>query len=197
MSSKTAVQRNRSGDLGGQAAWHCHPIQRFWKCCLRNPVTCLPKWGGAQYYCSHSSRMIFWVTSAIKTGNSSSRKRKQLSDVKCSSSINGPVTWLPITPRQNLIEQRLWKCVIVNSKLFHQQLLNARIFIKIDVRTYDFWTFPAPVEPQNTSLGYGHRIAGQSIRKLRMLYIKSFIPVSSVSLSLVRLICDHKVFYSV
>jgi len=103
-----------SGDLGGQATRPWHPLQRYWKCWLRNAFTCLPKWGGAPS-ASHSFRLIWRGTSSNNTGSSSTTKRRKRSDVKCSSSTNGPMTWLLIALHQILTEEVLWKCASVDA----------------------------------------------------------------------------------
>jgi len=84
------------------------PAERFWKCRLRNAVTCLPKWRGAPSCCSDCSRLT-WRETSNNTWTSSSRKRRYRSDVKRSSSANGPMAWLPIAPHQMLTGEQRWR----------------------------------------------------------------------------------------
>jgi hypothetical protein len=89
MSLNIVVQRVGSCDLDGEADGPFRPVQGFWKCWLRNAVTCLPNWGGAPYSCGPSCCLIWRGLSSNNTSSSSSRQWRQ-----CSSCTNGPVDHL-------------------------------------------------------------------------------------------------------
>jgi hypothetical protein len=91
-------QTVRSGDIGGQATGPCDRIQRSWKMFTDK--------------CSYLR--LVWGGTSNNTGSSNSRKRRSRSDVKRSSSTNGPV--------QNSIQDSRCETTTVTRTLYRNVL---------------------------------------------------------------------------